>query len=161
MQDDRLLSGSLYENISFFDPEMNRELVEECARMADVEEDIMKMPMGYQSLIGDMGSSLSGGQIQRVLMARALYSIPKMLFLDEGTANLDPESEEKVVSMLTDLPLTQVIVAHRQTAIAGCTRFLEVRDGMVIERNPDEVFAKSPSKLLLSSKTSTQVDGTE
>lgn len=150
MQDDRLLSGSLYDNISFFDPDINRELVEECARMADVDADIRKMPMSYQSLIGDMGSSLSGGQIQRILLARALYAVPKMLFLDEGTANLDPNSEDTVVAMLTQLPMTQVIVAHRQTAIAGCTRFLEVRDGMVIERSPEEVFENAPPKLLLA-----------
>lgn len=143
MQDDRLLSGSLYENISFFDPEMDRGLVEECARMADVDEDIQKMPMGYQSLIGDMGSSLSGGQIQRILLARALYAIPKMLFLDEGTANLDSESEDKIVSMLTKLPLTQVIVAHRKTAIAGCNRFFEVKDGMVTEKSAKEVLMTS------------------
>ena len=140
MQDDRLLSGSIYDNISFFDPDINHALVEEVARFADIHEDILKMPMGYQSLIGDMGSSLSGGQIQRVLLARALYAIPKILFLDEGTANLDPASETAVVDMLTDIPITQVIVAHRQAAIAGCTRFLEVRDGNVIERSRAEVL---------------------
>ena len=146
MQDDRLLSGSIYDNISFFDPDIDRALVEQCAQMADVDEDIRKMPMGYQSLIGDMGSSLSGGQIQRVLLARALYAIPKMLFLDEGTANLDPESEDTVVDMLTQLPMTQVIVAHRQTAIAGCNRFFEVRDGTVTERTTEEVFNRVSTK---------------
>ena len=144
MQDDRLLSGSLYDNISFFDPDINRGLVEEVAHYADIHDDITKMPMGYQSLIGDMGSSLSGGQIQRVLLARALYAIPKMLFLDEGTANLDPASENKVVEMLTQIPITQVIVAHRQTAIAGCTRFLEVVNGTVVERTREEVLGSDP-----------------
>lgn len=133
MQDDRLLSGSLYDNISFFDPEMDAEKVEACARAAFVYSDIMDMPMGFQSLVGDMGSILSGGQKQRVLLARALYNGPRILFLDEGTANLDPTSEKKVVSLLAQLPITQIIVAHRPAAIQTCNRVFHVENGKVRE----------------------------
>ncbi|HFB54506.1 MAG TPA: peptidase domain-containing ABC transporter [Hellea balneolensis] len=133
MQDDRLLSGSLYDNISFFDPEMDVERAEMCAKAAYVYKDIMDMPMGFQSLIGDMGSILSGGQKQRVLLARALYHNPKILFLDEGTANLDPQTELKVVSILDKLPITQITVAHRAAAIQNCNRIFHVENGQVRE----------------------------
>jgi ATP-binding cassette subfamily B protein RaxB len=133
MQDDRLLSGSLYDNISFFDPEMDGERVEMCAKAAYVYKDIMDMPMGFQSLIGDMGSILSGGQKQRVLLARALYHNPKILFLDEGTANLDPATELKVVNILGKLPITQITVAHRAAAIKNCNRIFHVENGKVRE----------------------------
>ena len=133
MQDDRLLSGSLYDNISFFDPEMDGERVEMCAKAAYVYKDIMDMPMGFQSLIGDMGSILSGGQKQRVLLARALYHNPKILFLDEGTANLDPQTERSVLNLLTRLPVTQITVAHRAAAIENCNRIFHVENGKVQE----------------------------
>lgn len=133
MQDDRLLSGSLYDNISFFDPEMDPERVEMCAQAAYVYKDIMDMPMGFQSLIGDMGSILSGGQKQRVLLSRALYHNPKILFLDEGTANLDPQTELNVVEILGKLPITQISVAHRPAALTKCNRIFHVENGKVQE----------------------------
>lgn len=133
MQDDRLLSGSLYDNISFFDPEIDEAKVEACSQAAFIHEDIMKMPMGYQSLIGDMGSILSGGQKQRVLLARALYNEPRVLFLDEGTANLDQDSERNIVNQLAKMPITQIVVAHRPAAIETCNRVFHVEDGKVTE----------------------------
>ena len=133
MQDDRLMSGSISDNISFFDPEMDQEKIELCAKAAYIHEDIMNMPMAYQSLIGDMGSILSGGQKQRVLLARAFYNSPNILFLDEGTANLDSASETKIVNLLKRLPVTQIVVAHRQTAIEGCNRIFHVEGGKVQE----------------------------
>ncbi len=89
-QDDSLYAGSLAENIAFFDPEIDMARVEEAARLARIHDDIDRMPLRYDTLVGDMGSVLSGGQKQRVLLARALYGRPRMLFIDEGTAHLDP-----------------------------------------------------------------------
>jgi len=137
MQDDRLMSGSLYDNISFFDPDINIPRVEMCAQAAAVHDDIMAMPMGYQSLIGDMGSILSGGQKQRVLLARALYNKPRILFLDEGTANLDADSEKWIIRVLTKLKITQVTVAHREAAIVGCDRVFRVEGKKVVEVVPN------------------------
>jgi ATP-binding cassette subfamily B protein RaxB len=76
-----------------------------------------------------MGSALSGGQIQRVLLARALYDQPSILMLDEGTANLDLISERKIVAALNKIPITQIIVAHRPQAIVGVDRVLELSNG--------------------------------
>jgi ATP-binding cassette subfamily B protein RaxB len=124
MQDDRLLSGSLADNIAFFDPQPDRERVEACARSANIHEEIMKMPMGYSTLVGDMGSALSSGQIQRTLLARALYPDPSILLLDEGTANLDSGNEEKIIGTLSNISATQIIVAHRSRIISSADRVL-------------------------------------
>ena len=119
MQEDQLLSGSIAENICFYDPAYDHDRMLECARIAGVHDDIMLMPMTYNSLIGDMGSSLSGGQKQRVLLARALYRQPKLLFLDEGTAHLDLEKEAEVNHNLQKLSVTRINVAHRPEIISG------------------------------------------
>jgi ATP-binding cassette subfamily B protein RaxB len=119
MQEDQLLSGSIAENICFFDAAFDQDWMTECARMAAVHDEIMAMPMAYNSLIGDMGSSLSGGQKQRVLLARALYRRPKILFLDEGTAHLDVEREREINAALRRLDITRVSIAHRPEMAAG------------------------------------------
>jgi ABC-type bacteriocin/lantibiotic exporter with double-glycine peptidase domain len=86
---------------------------------ARAHKDIMRMSMSYHSLVGDMGSILSGGQKQRILLARALYKEPRLLFMDEGTANLDPELEAKVMETLRQLNITRIMVAHRAAAVCG------------------------------------------
>lgn len=133
MQDDQLLSGSISDNIAFFDPTVDQEKVERVCKLAHVHDDIMRTPMGYNSLIGDMGSILSGGQKQRLLLARALYKEPAILFMDEGTANLDPELERHVLQSLADLKITRIMVAHREAAVLGANRILKVEDGTVTE----------------------------
>jgi ATP-binding cassette, subfamily B, bacterial CvaB/MchF/RaxB len=129
MQDDHLLSGSIVENIAFFDPATDLSWVEACAEMAGIHTDIMHMPMGYNTLIGDMGSTLSGGQRQRVLLARALYRKPRILFLDEGTSHLDPAIEAQVNAALATLAITRVIIAHRPQTVAAATRVLRLESG--------------------------------
>jgi ATP-binding cassette, subfamily B, bacterial CvaB/MchF/RaxB len=129
MQDDHLLSGSIVENIAFFDPATSLSLVEACAEIAGIHADIMRMPMGYNTLIGDMGSTLSGGQRQRVLLARALYRKPRILFLDEGTSHLDPMLEAQVNAALATLAITRVIIAHRPQTVAAASRVLRLEDG--------------------------------
>ncbi len=97
--------------------------------MAAVHEDIIAMPMGYESLVGDMGSALSGGQKQRILLARALYRRPRLLFLDEATSHLDVRAERLVSEAIAGLKLTRVIVAHRPETIASCDRVLLLQQG--------------------------------
>ncbi len=129
MQDDVLLAGSILDNIAFFDSQVELARVEHCAQMAAVHEDIVKMPMGYQTLVGDMGSSLSGGQKQRVLLARALYKQPQILALDEATSHLDIANEHKVNQALSQLALTRIMVAHRPETINAAERVVLLDSG--------------------------------
>ncbi|WP_425531183.1 peptidase domain-containing ABC transporter [Pseudoxanthomonas mexicana] len=144
MQDDQLFAGSVADNISFFDPEMDQARIEQAARLAAVHDEIAAMPMGYHSLIGDMGSSLSGGQKQRVILARALYRNPKLLFLDEATSHLDVMKERLVNDAVKALELTKVIVAHRPETIASADRVLVMEQGRIIqELRPQQAPAES------------------
>lgn len=126
MQDDRLLSGTIADNIAFFDPEIDMQRVAKAANAAQIHETISKLPMHYHSVIGDMGSILSGGQKQRLLLARALYQDPKVLFLDEGTANLDVETEKAIVDVIKNLPITRIIVAHRPAFIKASDKTITI-----------------------------------
>ena len=112
MQSDSLFSGSIRENIAFFDASPDFNLIREACQQAEIHAEILLSPMGYDSLIGDMGSSLSGGQQQRLLIARALYQNPRILFLDEGTAHVDSAKEEKIMSNLKLKGLTCIFVTH-------------------------------------------------
>ena len=126
LQGDVLFRGSIAENISFFDPAPNAELIEEVARLAAVEAEIRQFPMGMSSQIGDMGSNLSGGQVQRILLARALYRRPRTLILDEATSHLDPATEERVVQMLKNLDVTVVCAAHRPAILRHADQVLDL-----------------------------------
>ncbi len=125
-QDDTLFAGSLIENISFFDDKLNNDWAEECAIMAGIHDEIMAMPMGYQTLVGDMGNVLSGGQKQRILIARALYQKPKILFLDEATSHLDINKEYQINEMIKSLGITRVMIAHRSETIASADRIIQL-----------------------------------
>jgi len=133
MQDDQLLSGSIADNISFYDPELDMAQVEWAAKIASIDKDIMKMTMGYNTLVGDMGAALSGGQIQRLLLARALYRKPKILFMDEATSNLDTSLEASVNDAVKALDITRIIIAHRPETIASADRVIGLRYGKVVE----------------------------
>ena len=133
MQDDQLFAGSIIDNISFFDAQPDLAWIEECAKVASVHDEIEAMPMAYHTLIGDMGTSLSGGQKQRLLLARALYKRPKILFLDEATSALDVDRERLVNLAVRQLDLTRVIVAHRPETIASASRVIVLSDGRVAQ----------------------------
>lgn len=134
MQDDQLLTGSLLENICFFDHTPNLDKVHHCIELAAMAEDIQNMPMGLNSLIGDMGSALSGGQKQRILLARALYKEPKIIFLDEATSNLDVEREEYVNRQLKSLNITKIFISHREETINMADRVFVLENGLLIEQ---------------------------
>ncbi|WP_052007342.1 peptidase domain-containing ABC transporter [Burkholderia paludis] len=131
LQDDVLFAGSIADNISFFAPDADPEWIRECARMAAVHADIAAMPMGYNTLVGDMGTVLSGGQRQRVLLARALYKRPRILVLDEATSHLDVDREQQVNTAIGMLRMTRLIVAHRQETIASASRVIVMDAGKV------------------------------
>ncbi len=133
LQDDVLFAGSLADNISFFDPLADHAWIAECARLAAIHQDIAAMPMGYNTLVGDMGTILSGGQKQRVLLARALYKRPQILFLDEATSHLDIEREQLVNNAIKSISITRVIVAHRPETINSADRAIVLAGGKVVE----------------------------
>ena len=131
MQDDQLFAGSLSDNIGFFDAAPDQDWIEHCGKLAAVHDEIMRMPMGYNTLIGDMGTAISGGQKQRILLARALYKRPRILFLDEATSHLDVGNERAVNIAMKELGITRVIVAHRPETIAIARRVVVLQAGKV------------------------------
>lgn len=126
MQDDKLFSGSIRENICGFDENADYEWMEECARASFIHGAIVKMPMGYDTLVGELGEGLSGGQKQRIFIARALYRKPGILFMDEATSALDEESETYVNQAIKKLNITRIIIAHRQSTIASVERVIRL-----------------------------------
>lgn len=127
MQDDKLFCGSIRENICSFAEEIDEEWMKECARASYLHDVITRLPMGYETLIGELGEGLSGGQKQRLFIARALYKKPAILFLDEATSALDKKSEEMVNQAIKKLRITRVIIAHRESTIASADRVIALK----------------------------------
>ncbi len=137
MQDDRLLTGSIAENIAFFDSTPDFEHIVHCATLACIHTEVLAMTMGYHSLVSDFGSGLSGGQKQRILLARALYRKPKILLLDEATSNLDVDLERAINAAVRDLNITRIIIAHRPETIASAHRVVRLWNGQLQEHIPE------------------------
>ena len=142
MQDDILFSGSISENISFFDNEPDHAKITRVARLAQIHGDIMKMPMNYQSLVGDMGSFLSGGQLQRILLARALYREPQILVLDEATSHLDIYNEAQINTAIKRMNITRIIIAHRPETIRSADKIVMLHNGKLSEVTAEQLFAR-------------------
>jgi ATP-binding cassette subfamily B protein RaxB len=126
LQDDKLLAGSIAENIAGFTSSADKQWIEECAQHANIHEEIIAMPMGYETLIGELGGSLSGGQKQRLLIARALYRRPSILFMDEATSHLDLDNEACINAAISALHITRIIIAHRPSTIASAGRVIRL-----------------------------------
>lgn len=126
LQEDRLFSGSIADNISGFEDNADQQLIVECAIKCNIHEEIMRMPMGYETIIGELGSGISGGQKQRLLIARALYQKPNILFMDEATSHLDANNERMINNAIESLNITRIIVAHRPSTIACADRVIDL-----------------------------------
>jgi len=118
LQHDRLFQGSVADNISCFEAEPDIGRIREAACLACIWRDLQELPMSVHTPVADGGIGLSGGQVQRVLLARALYRRPRVLFLDEATSHLDRATEQTVLDNLRGLKMTIVSVAHRENALA-------------------------------------------
>ncbi|TRX52736.1 peptidase domain-containing ABC transporter [Thalassomonas sp. M1454] len=140
MQDDTLLAGSIADNICFFAPQPNLLKIEKCAKLAAIHEDITQMTMGYNALVGDMGSNLSGGQVQRILLARALYQSPCLLFMDEATSHLDKDNEAKISEQIQYLPMTRILIAHRQETIEKTEQVFRLEHGKLSNHKTNELL---------------------
>jgi len=133
MQDDKLFSGALSENITMFEHNYDENRLLYCCQLANILDDIKSLPMGFNSLVGDMGGSFSGGQLQRIFLARALYKQPQILLLDESTSHLDSANEKLINENINDLSMTRIIIAHRQETIDSADRVIDLSKCSALE----------------------------
>ena len=124
--DDVLVSGSIAQNIALFDASPDDARIQKVARLAAIDDSIESLPMAYNTRIGDLGSALSTGQVQRILFARALYRKPSILLLDEFTSGLDEDTEMRVLSSLTRLRATRVVVSHSRAVLRAADRVFDL-----------------------------------
>ncbi len=129
-----IFSGTILENLTLNNPTMNREQAMHAAKLAAIHDDILKMPMGYDTFVGEGGSALSGGQRQRMAIARAVAHNPAMLLLDEATSSLDVITEQRVAEHLKSFACTQVIIAHRLSTIRKADLILVLDQGTIVEQ---------------------------
>ncbi|MEW6703791.1 MAG: peptidase domain-containing ABC transporter [Pseudomonadota bacterium] len=147
MQDDILLSGTVSQNICFFEAVPDLRRIEDAARRAGILDDVMQLPMRFETEVGDLGSGLSGGQRQRLILARAIYRQPQILVLDEATSHLDLASERFVTHELSAMALTRIVVAHRPATIRDAHRVLRLERGTLA---PQEDGASTSAKLSIA-----------
>ncbi|WP_373378169.1 peptidase domain-containing ABC transporter [Cupriavidus nantongensis] len=140
MQSNLLFSGTIAENIACGDDSPDRRRIEEVARMADAHAFISKLPLGYEQVVGERGIGLSGGQIQRLCIARALYHDPRLLVFDEATSALDTQSESNILANMQEIlrGRTAVIIAHRLSTIMQADKILVLYEGAIVEQGRHE-----------------------
>ncbi|MDK2658533.1 peptidase domain-containing ABC transporter [Cupriavidus consociatus] len=140
MQSNLLFSGTIAENIACGDDSPDRRRIEEVARMADAHAFISKLPLGYEQVVGERGMGLSGGQIQRLCIARALYHDPRLLVFDEATSALDTQSESNILANMQEIlrGRTAVIIAHRLSTIMQADKILVLYEGAIVEQGRHE-----------------------
>ena len=144
-QDVFLFDGTIAENIGYGRPDASPPEIEEAARRANAHEFIIRTPGGYDTLVGERGLRLSGGQAQRISIARALLADPQILILDEATSNLDSESEQLIQSALRELLVgrTTFVIAHRLSTVMNADQIVVLEDGRLVEQGRhDELMSR-------------------
>lgn len=140
MQSNLLFSGTIADNIASGDDSPDRRRVEEVAKMADAHAFISKLPLGYEQVVGERGVGLSGGQVQRLCIARALYHDPRLLVFDEATSALDTQSESNIMANMEAILAgrTAVIIAHRLSTIMRADKIVVLYEGKIVEQGSHE-----------------------
>ncbi len=133
MQDGKLFQGDIYSNIVISAPKLTMEQAWEAAEMAGMADDIRQMPMGMHTLISEGQGGISGGQRQRLMIARAIASKPRILMFDEATSALDNVTQKKVSESLAKLKCTRIVIAHRLSTIRQCDRIIVLDKGQIVE----------------------------
>ena len=142
MQNGKLFQGDIYSNIVISAPQLTIDEAWEAAEMAGIAEDIRRMPMGMHTLISEGSGGISGGQRQRLMIARAIAPRPKVLMFDEATSALDNITQKTVSDSLEKLKCTRIVIAHRLSTIRACDRIIYLEKGKIVEDgNYDELIA--------------------
>ena len=143
-QDGTLFQGDIFSNIAISAPQMKLEDAWEAAELAGIADDIRAMPMGMQTQISEGSGGISGGQKQRLMIARAVAGKPKILILDEATSALDNRTQQQVAEALDRLGCTRIVIAHRLSTIKNCNRILVLNQGKIQEEGTyDELIAQN------------------
>ena len=144
MQNGKLFSGDVFSNITISAPWLTLNDAWEAAELAGIADDIRRMPMGMNTIISEGSGGVSGGQRQRLLIARAIAPKPKILMFDEATSALDNLTQKRVSESLDKLKCTRIVIAHRLSTIRRCDRILYLEGGKISEDgNYDELIAKN------------------
>lgn len=138
LQDDNLISGSIAENLSIMNPGLTTERMMELMKAVGMKEDILKMPMGLYTVLDSENPVISGGQKQRLLIARALASDPGIILFDEATSALDNITQSMVCNTLQKLDTTRIVIAHRLSTVMNCDRIVVLADGRIAEEGTYE-----------------------
>ena len=142
MQNGKLLQGDIYSNITISAPWLTLEQAWKAAELADIADDIRTMPMGMHTIISEGSGGISGGQKQRLMIARAIAPNPKILMFDEATSALDNITQKKISQALDGLKCTRIVIAHRLSTIRHCDRIIVLDDGKIVEDGScDELLA--------------------
>jgi len=142
LQEPFLFFGTIAENIAYGKPEASRDEIIAAARAAHAHEFILRLPQGYDSMVGERGQGLSGGERQRISIARALLIDPRILILDEATSSVDSETEKEIQKALENLVKgrTTIAIAHRLSTLHRADRLVVLDRGRVVEEGPHEVL---------------------
>jgi len=144
LQNGRLISGTIYENITITSPNATMADVKKIVAMVGLEEDIAQMPMGLHTMLSENCNTISGGQQQRILIARAICGNPKILIFDEATSALDNVTQAAVSKSLDEMKRTRIVVAHRLSTIENCTRIIVMDKGEIVEEGTyDSLMAQN------------------
>lgn len=144
MQDSKLFSGDIYSNITISAPWLTLDEAWEAAELSGIAEDIRRMPMGMHTVISEGSGGVSGGQRQRLMIARAIAPKPKILMFDEATSALDNITQKKVSESLDNLKCTRIVIAHRLSTIRSCDRIIYLENGRIAEDGTyEELIAKN------------------
>ena len=142
-QNGTLFQGDIYSNIVISAPQLSLDEAWEAAEIAGIADDIRAMPMGMQTVISEGQGGISGGQKQRLMIARAVAPRPKILLFDEATSALDNKTQKKVSDALDALKCTRIVIAHRLSTIRNCDRILVLSGGKIRESGTyDELIAQ-------------------
>ena len=143
MQNGKLMQGDIYSNIVISAPSLTVQDAWEAAELAGIAEDIRQMPMGMGTIISEGQGGISGGQKQRLMIARAIAPKPKILIFDEATSALDNITQKQISDALDSLKCTRIVIAHRLSTIKNCDRIVVLNEGRIAEDGTyDELLQK-------------------